>query len=102
MPPTLIFQIIELIDYKTLNTQASKNKKNKNIPDVAGKVNSDSVNENIKNLLIVAKLAKSKKSNLIKPKKLDLIKAKKLNFAKANSLKIDFLTLEAKEAFIYL
>ncbi len=60
--------------------------------DVAGATSGgDGDRVSIKNLLTVAKLTKSKK--------LDLPKA---NFAKVNCFGTDFLTFEAKKAFIYL
>lgn len=72
------------------------------------------IDESIKNLLTVTKLAQSKKSNLAKSKKSNLIKSKKSNFvksknstllkdyAKANFTTMDFLTFEAKKTFVYL
>ena len=63
--------------------------KNQDVLSTASGVNGGEISKSIKNLSIVANLAKSTRSKL------------KGNFAKANS-KPDFLTLEAKKAFIYL
>ncbi len=68
--------------YETQSTQATKNEKNQGTPSGVG---SGGVDRDIKNLSSVIKSAKSKKPN----------------FAKANS-GTDFLTPEAKKAFIHL
>ncbi len=61
---------------------------NQDIPVAAGRADGG---RRIKNLSTIAKLTKSKKSNL-----------SKANFAKLNSSKINFLIPEAKKAFIHL
>lgn len=60
---------------------------------------SSSIGGSIKNMSIVANLAKSKKSDLTKSKKSNLPNT---NFAKDNTFGTDFLNLEVKETFIYL
>ncbi len=79
------------IEDEAQSTQAE----NQDAPSPASKTDNGG---SIKNLSIVANLAKSKKSKLIKSKKSDLPKA---NFAKDN-FRTDFLTPKAKKAFIHL
>ncbi len=87
-----------------LHIQAGQNKKNQDASNDAGNTGGaggvDRVSRSIKNLSTAAKSAKSKKPKLTKPKKSDLVKAQ--NFARANSFGADFLTSEAKKAFIHL
>ncbi len=93
--------MLRTIDNNDLNTQTNQNEKNQDLPDGnAGDASDGRVGGSIKNLSTVAKLAKSKKSKLTKLKKSDLIKTQ--NFARANSSGMDFLTFEAKKAFIHL
>lgn len=80
IPLILIFQTTS---HETFNFQAGEKKKIQNILDSD---DSKGIGKDIKNLSIITKSAKSKK----------------LNFAKNKLLEIDFLTFEAKEAFIYL
>ncbi len=82
-------------DDEALSTQTTNNKKNQDAPASAG---GGGVGGSIKNLSTIANSAKSKNSKLSKSKKSDLPKA---NFAKVNS-GTDFLTSEAKKAFIHL
>ncbi len=91
-PLTLMLQTA---NDEALSTQATKNEKNQDAPANTG---GGRVGRNIKNLSTIANLAESKKSKLTKSKKSDLPKA---NFAKINS-RTDFLTFEAKKAFINL
>ncbi len=94
-----LISILRTTDDEALSTQATENKKDLNTPASGGGDTSGSgVGRSFENLLIIAKLGKSKKSKLTKSKKSDLPKA---NFAKVNS-GIDFLTSEAKKAFIHL
>ena len=82
-PLTLILQTT---DEEVLSIQATENKKNQNALACAGGVGGGGVDGDIKNLSFVIKLAKSKKPI----------------FTKANSFGTDFLTIGAKETFIYL
>ena len=77
-----------------LSTQAIENKKNQEISSGTTETRNGGVDESFKNLLTVAKLAKSKKSKLTKPKKSDLIKV--------HFFGTDFLIFGAKKTFIYL
>ncbi len=77
--------ILRTTEKEALSTQAIENEKNQDAPSAAGGANGGNVGRSIKNLSTAIKSAKSKKPN----------------FAKANS-GTDFLTLEAKEAFIHL
>ncbi len=70
-----------------MSTQATENEKNQ---DVLASAGGDGVGESFENLSTTAKSTKSKKSDSLKA-----------NFAKVNS-RTDFLTFEAKKAFIYL
>ncbi len=72
---------------ETQSTQAIENERNQDVPASAG---SGGVGRSFENLSIAAKSTKSKKSDL-----------SKANFARVNS-GTDFLTLKAKQAFIYL
>ncbi len=76
-----------------LDAQANGHKENQNTIAGASGTDDGGVGESIKNLSIVANLAKSKKSILTKSKKSDLPKA---NFAKVNS-GTNFHTPEAKK-----
>ncbi len=79
----------ELIRDKTQSTQTE----NQDAPGAAGRADGGRVGGSFENLSTVVKSAESKKPKLTKSKKSDL--------AKANS-RTDFLTPEAKKAFIYL
>ena len=81
---------------KVLSTQATKNKRNKAVlAGGSGDGAGDGVDRCIKNLSIIANLAKSKKAKLTKLKKSDLLNAK-ANFG------TDFLTPKTKKVFIHL
>ncbi len=69
---------------------------NQDVPSAAGGANGGGIGGSFENLSTTAKLGKSKKSTNFK--RSDLPKA---NFAKVNS-GTDFLTTEAKKAFIHL
>ncbi len=84
----------ESIGDETQSTQAE----NQDVPSAACGASGGGVGGSFENLSTAAKSAKSKKSKLTKPKKSDLPKA---NFARVNS-GTDFLTPEAKKAFIHL
>lgn len=97
---------------------ASRNELNHDTPSVnnntSGSTNSTSSNgifdNNTKNLLICANLARYKKLNLTKYKKINLVKSKKPNladfkksdFVKINFFGTDFLTLKTKKTFRHL
>lgn len=75
---------IESTDNMTLSSQANENKKNQDISSDVGDNNCcSSIDRSIKNLLNVANLAKSKKSDLTKYKKTILTKSKKSDLAKS-------------------
>ena len=82
-----------------MSIQVTEDKRNEavlaNAGGVSGNSTSSGIGESIKNLSTIANLAKSKKLKLTMPKKLDISNAK-ANF------RTDFLTPEAKKAFIYL
>ncbi len=82
------------------DAQASQHEKNQDTTINASNTNGAEADGSIKNLSTVVKLVKSKKPKLTKPKKSDLVKVQ--NFAKTNSSGTDFLTFEAKKAFIQL
>ncbi len=63
-------------------------------PGAVGGGDGEKIDGSIENLSTIAKLAKSKKPKLTKTKKSD--------FVKTNSFETDFLTPEAKKAFIHL
>ncbi len=89
VPFTLILQIT---DNNNLTIQANKNKKNQDTLRGNGSIGGgDKVDRSIKNLSIVAKSTKSKKSDL-----------PKANFVKVYFFETDFLTLESKKTFIHL
>lgn len=90
----------KIADNEFQNTQVNNNKKNHDAPN---SIEDNSISISIKNLSLIIKLNKSKKSNQVKSKKFDLGKSKKLILPniKAN-FKTDFLILEAKKAFIHL
>ncbi len=71
---------------------------NQDVPNAVSGAGGGGVGGSFENLSTTIKSAKSKKSKSTKSKKSDLLK---VNFAKVNS-GTDFLTLEAKKAFIYL
>ncbi len=75
--------MLQTTDDKALSTQATENKKNQDVSANTSASDSVGSNRSIKNLSTTAKLAEFKKPN----------------FAKTNS-KTDFLTPEAKKAFI--
>ncbi len=83
--------LFQIIDDEVLRILTSQNEKNQEISNNTTKINGGGVGRSIKNLSIVAKLAKSKKSDLLKA-----------NFIKINSFGTDFLTLKAKKTFIHL
>lgn len=87
-----------------ITTKAYDNKHKKKIRDVISSINDvggvDNIDGNIKNLLNLSKVAKSK--NLTNSKKLNLAKVKNSDFAKANYSKTDFLPSKAKNAFTHL
>ena len=88
--------MLQTTNNEALNTQATKNKGNETVAASGDNIGTGSrVGRNIKNLLTVANLAKSKK------KKSTMLKKSDLSNAKAN-FGIDFLTLRAKDAFIHL
>ena len=87
-----------ITDNEILSTQATKNKKNQKILSDTAEFNIGKVGGTIKNLSIIANLAKFKKPKLTKSEKLDL---SKINFVKVN-FKTNFLTFKAKNIFIYL
>ena len=82
----LLTSILQTTDKKVLKTQVTENKRNQDTSASIGGVDNKNVDRNIKNLLFIVKLAKSKKPI----------------FAKANFFGTDFFTTGAKEAFIYL
>ena len=69
-----------------MSTQITENKRNQNISASTSGVDDRNVDEDIKNVSSIVKLTKSKKPI----------------FAKANFSRTDFLTTEAKKAFIHL
>ncbi len=90
--------ILQTTGKNDLGAQANGYEENQDAIASTGSASGSGVDGSIKNLSIIANLAKSKKSKSTKSKKSDLPKA---NFAKVNS-ETDFLTLEAKKAFIHL
>ncbi len=83
----LLTSILQTTNNDNLSTQSDQNKKNQDISDSG--VGNGRIERSIKNLSTIANLAKSKKSK------------SKINFAKA-IYGTDFLTFEAKKAFIHL
>lgn len=92
----LLTLILWIAEHKSLATQTSKNKKSQNVSSDVNSVDGSGTSEDIENLSIVAKSAKSKMSKFTKSKKPDS------NFAKINSSKTDFLASKAKKTFIHL
>ena len=85
----LLNSMLQTINNNGLNTQASQNKKNQDVPNCASNSACEGeAGESIKHLSMATKLTKPK---LTKPKKLD--------FAFSGA---DFLTFKAKKTFIHL
>ncbi len=83
--------MLQTTDDRALSTQATKNEKSQDITSSTTRTNGVEIGKSIKNLSTIAKLTKSKKSDLAKA-----------NFPKVNSSGTDFLTFEAKKTFIHL
>lgn len=83
---------------KAQSIQASQSKKDWDILSSISIAEDKGIDENIKNLSIITKLAKSKKPNLTKSKKSKLIK----DFVRINSSETDFFTRKTKKTFIHL
>ncbi len=83
---------------KFRSTLANISKENQDVPSSTPEADSDRIGQSIKNLSTFANSTKYKKSDMTKSKKSDLPKA---NFARIN-FGTDFLTSEAKTAFIHL
>ncbi len=86
--------MLQTTNNKALSTQAIKIKKNQDAPSAASGTDGGNISGSIKNLSTAGKSAKSKKPKLTKPKRSNLVKA--------HSSATDFLTSEAKKAFIHL
>ncbi len=88
-----LISILQTIGNNDLGAQTNRHKENQDTIAGASGAGSGGVGRNNQNLSTIANLAKSKKSKLTKSKKSDL--------PKVNS-RTDFLTSQAKKAFIHL